>query len=129
MVVHGKSNFGIQFLSLIKFFSNITMEYSNVTSADKYTVRDPGMMGAETVDLVVPNRQVYRFAREGWLSQKTMPEVVDLNVTTTLTLDKQSGLILRHHDVWEGKAESELYGKVGKPFVGRFTSGLLKLFY
>jgi hypothetical protein len=129
MIVHGEKNFRVQFVSLIKFFSNITMEYSTTANdgAKPFKVIDPGSSGADSVDLVVPNRQIYRFARDGWLARKTLPEVVDLQVTTVLTVSKTSGLIEKHVDTWQGKHDNWLYARIGKPTVGRATSMWFRL--
>lgn len=51
----------------------------------------------------MPNKQAYTFAREGWFSKHMLPERVDLQTNTVLTIEESSGLIARHSDTWEGK--------------------------
>ena len=53
--------------------------------------------------VLVPNKQGYTFAREGWLSKHVLPERVDLQTNTVLTIEESSGRIARHSDTWEGK--------------------------
>ena len=53
--------------------------------------------------VLVPNKQGYTFAREGWFSKHMLPERVDLQTNTVLTIEESSGRIARHSDTWEGK--------------------------
>ena len=156
MLTHGLPNYRVQFLSLIKFFKTVEITWNqDVDDAAHagYTLRKPGMLGEGTTDIVVRNRQVYRFARESWLTKKVLPEVVDLQVETTLTVqdhcpdeEQEAGttdqnaadssasdadlkqVIVRHQDVWPEKGpEKQFYTKHVKPVVGRVTSGWFKL--
>ena len=43
------------------------------------------------MQVAVHNQQVYHFERTGFLGKWLFPEVVDLDVTTTLTIDPQVG--------------------------------------
>ena len=130
MKVEGSENYALQFYSLAKFFSSVQIQWSS------YATKVPGALGQGSMDVIVENNQTYTFARESWLSQKTLPEKVEMKVITTVTVrdcdaeDEKvdDGLILRHQDVWpENDAFGwSFYQQHMKQSVGSFTSQVFK---
>ncbi len=96
-------------------------------------------MGPDTTDVVVRNKQVYGFARTSALSRWALPERVELDVVTTLTVGRcpagdagvdLEGKILSHRDVWLGDHAIQkfgLYQRYMKGVTGRLTSGWFHL--
>lgn len=52
------------------------------------------------------NTQAYVTAKNGFFSKHLMPEKVDIEATTTLEIEKNSGKILSHIEVWHNKSVS-----------------------
>jgi hypothetical protein len=144
MVVHGTENFRLQFLSLIKFFSSISVTYTDAVTAgdtpvEGYVLKTPGSMGPDSTDVVLRNRQNYTFGRESKLAQWVLPAQVDLDVLTTLTIGRcpvgdagvyLEGKIVKHRDVWVGDHAVQnfgLYQRYMKNVTGSVTSGLFRL--
>lgn len=135
MVVYGREKIRLQFKSLIKFFSVIRFEpipytipgmtVQSVTGspepAPMFKLDEPGHFGEGTVDVSFKSNQYYTMGKR---------QINLTSVRTTLTLQRESGKILMHRDVWEGdqpQGEGRFYTRFGKPVVGIVTSAFFKL--
>ena len=129
MRVQGQENYRLQFFSLIKFFSHVHIQYdpANVKVGEPVQV-DSG--AGQNYDIIVRNTQTYKFARSSWLAQKALPETVEMEVDTTITVnDRQPELILKHQDVWLNSTAftSTFYRNRMKDLVGSGSSRLFKI--
>jgi hypothetical protein len=149
MVVHDRESYRLQFLSLIKFFSQVKVQWKDAEVTNKvdwqnpevaanvklYELKVPGSLGPGTTDIVCENQQTYTLSRESWLAQKVLPETISLRVMTTVTVDddvsdeeeSSKEVVLRHQDVWpDSRPEFAWYIHYGKPVVGTVTSSVFQ---
>jgi hypothetical protein len=136
MRVQGEDFYRVQFLSLIKLFSEVTVspwmrggdgdEGRSSDNGFRYSLRQPGALGEETVDVIVPNVQVYK-----WTSNpsrhRIFPAETELKVVTTITINTKDQRIVRHEDVWpESNAfQNRFYRQHVKSIVGSVVSSWL----
>lgn len=88
----------------------------------------PGSSGPQSMDIKVPNTQRYWPSRKSWVSEKFMPELLNIQCYTTLTTIQaadRSLKIVKHHDTWpDHKTEVP---EIAKPFTGASSSVLLRM--
>lgn len=102
MNMRGPEEIALAFVSLPKIFKEITMVEKGITHlADHELPKD--LQTGTYEQYAVRNQQTYHLSQSGFLAKHLFPEVVDLDVTTTLILDPQSNKIVRHTDVWNNK--------------------------
>lgn len=142
MRVFGFSSFRVQFVSLIKFFDKIDIQFiplktdekAEALSADQvkasknvnYEVIDPGekIFGEPTVDIRFKTKQTYTPYPNSWLMKNP---IVLPSVLTILSVSSKDGRILKHRDMWEGTKESWFHRKIGKRIIGSVTSTIFKV--
>ncbi|KAK9812570.1 hypothetical protein WJX73_009815 [Symbiochloris irregularis] len=98
----GREEIALAFFSLIKVFSKVELEQKSAELLPAHTLPTK-LQGQDLQQVAVHNQQVYHLERSGFLSKRLFPEVVDLDVTSTFTIDPKSGLIVQHTDVWNNK--------------------------
>ena len=121
MKVAKPSYLRVQFHALVRLFSNISFETTNVSRS--FPSNDGKM-----ISIVVNNTQTY------FTSNSTfMPPSVVVYAQTTLCVHPQSLRILKHHDTWLNNdilpafMRSQFYQNNMKSIVGTVVSNLLKL--
>jgi hypothetical protein len=89
----------LAFFSLIKLFKDVEVHQKAVALNPKPRLPKT-IKAADVQQFIVNNQQKYTFARSSFVSRCFLPSVVDLDVSTFLTIDPASGRILYHEDVW-----------------------------
>lgn len=87
----GKKAVKLQLYSLIKLFGSVAVSQEQPTTKQSIDVQEVSFK----------NTQKYTFERTGFISKRLLPEEVELQVLTTLSLDRLSGKITRHEDAWQ----------------------------
>mmetsp|Transcript_2352 Transcript_2352/g.7041 ORF Transcript_2352/g.7041 Transcript_2352/m.7041 type:complete len:160 (+) Transcript_2352:463-942(+) len=106
----------LEFYSLIKIFKTVDIKEKELTVTE-------GPKNTYKADL--ENFQTYVPKREGFLSRHLMPEEIKINVLTSLEIQKESGLISKHTEIWHDK-KVPVPGFV-RPFNGWLTANMFKL--
>lgn len=116
MTVKGHKDIALEFYSLIKLFSVVDLQQQDLTVYEEKN----GVYEAD-----VKNHQTYETRREGFFSKHLMPAKVEINVTTKLEVQKDTGKIISHTEVWHDK--SVPVPGFAKPFMGGSTALLFKI--
>lgn len=115
MKVKGTKNVQLEFYSLIKIFHSVVVKEKDLTVTE-----GPKFYKAE-----IENHQTYVPKRDGFLSRRLMPEEIKINVLTTLEVQKDSGQISKHTEVWHDK-KVPVPG-FAKPINGWMSANMFKL--
>lgn len=95
MKVSGHKDVALEFYSLIKIFESVNIQQKELK------VTEGAKEGVYQAD--VENHQTYVPRKQGFFSKHLMPDKVELDVTTKLEVQKESGKILSHVEVWHDK--------------------------
>ncbi|KAI8826045.1 uncharacterized protein EV422DRAFT_515108 [Fimicolochytrium jonesii] len=122
MIVHGPTNIISQFHALLSFFSSIDANETPLNSIGSLKDTQPpqGESLANGELISVPNTQIYR------RGEPSKPKEIPIEAVTHITVDKTSGKVLYHKDVWlNHKFENP---SLVKKVSGASSSAIFKLF-
>ncbi|KAI3660683.1 hypothetical protein MP638_004675 [Amoeboaphelidium occidentale] len=98
-IVHGREQYRLVFVSLIKLFSEIDVSYNPDADVLLTSVgKDADEKSGNYQELLVRNVQTYKFAKGSLLGKMLLPDKVQLKVETTIGL--KEGKVVLHSDYW-----------------------------
>jgi hypothetical protein len=118
MKVRGHKDIALEFYGLIKAFADVKVDQKSLSVTEGSR--------PDVFEVKVENIQHYvNSEKRSWLSKKLVPEKIDIEATTMLQVQKDTGKILSHIETWHNKP-TFIPGFV-KPFIGASSCTLFKI--